>query len=129
MPESDISTKRIARIVDEIQRGQRPLTPPPTPPPVSQPVYPCQEHEMRLRRLEESDVEQTKQLGQGAAQFIRLEMGLANVAEKVGELISLLKWVAGIIGGFFILTCLGALVWVIVKSGGAVAGVTSMVLP
>lgn len=84
---------------------------------------------MRLRRLEESDVEQTKQLGQGAAQFIRLEMGLANVAEKVGELISLLKWVAGIIGGFFILTCLGALVWVIVKSGGAVAGVTSMVLP
>lgn len=113
----DISTDRIAKIVDEIQRGQRPPEHP-TPPP-----HECKLVE-RVERLEATTDTHTAQLGEGARQFIRLEMGLANVAEKVGELISVLKWAAGIVGGFFILTCLGALVWVIVKSGGSVTGVT-----
>jgi hypothetical protein len=48
-------------------------------------------------------------------------MGLANVAEKVGELIGVLKWAAFGIGGFVFLTAGGALIWVIVQSGGKVA--------
>jgi hypothetical protein len=81
-------------------------------------------NEDRLDAVETTLKEHTTQLGQGAQQFIRLEMGLANVAEKVGELIGVLKWAAFGLATFVFLLAGGALVWVIVQSGGKAVGVT-----
>lgn len=108
--QSDIDTDKIVRVMDEIQARQRP------PSGEHAQQTPCK-MEDRMTKVEAAIGDHARQLGDGAQQFVRLEMGLANVAEKVGELIGVLKWAAGIVGGFVVLTACGAILWAIVQSG------------
>ena len=117
MSQRDIDTDRIERAVEEVQSRQQ--------------RHHSGEHRMedsnmadRMTKAEATLESHTTQLGEGARQFVRLEMGLANVAEKVGELIGVLRWAAFGLASFVFLICAGAVIYVIVISGGKAVGVT-----
>ena len=102
MSEHDITTARISRAVEEALGSP----------------HGCREHESRIIKLEEKVEDHDKRLGAGDVGFAELRKDVATLTEKVSELISVLKWcVFGIIG--FVATAAGgALIWVIVQSGG-----------
>ena len=116
--ERDISTERIARLVDDIQRGQN------RPGSEKHRLEDCKMID-RVKRVEctqeehaEQLSEHARQLGEGAQQFVRLQMGLSSVAEKVGALNTILCWVGGVIGTGLLGTAGAALCYVIFLMGG-----------
>lgn len=80
------------------------------------PAAECKQ-ESRILKLESKVDLHDAQLTEGAKQFIRLESGLSNVAEKVGTLNTILAWVGGIIGVGLLGTAGTALLWVISHMG------------
>lgn len=111
MASRDIDTDLLRRTIDEIQGRQRP-------PSGEYPAgLPCKEHESRILRLEENTKDHEDRLNAGEKQFIRLENGLSNVAEKVGTLNTVIAWVGGAIGLGLLGTAGTALIWVIVHMG------------
>jgi hypothetical protein len=68
-------------------------------------------------RLDGHDI----RLGAGDVGFAELRKDVATLTEKVSELIGVLKWCVFGVLGFVATTAGGAVIWVIVQSGGKVA--------
>lgn len=79
-------------------------------------------NESRIIKLETKVEEHDKRLGAGDVGFAELRKDVATLTEKVSELIAVLKWGAFGIIGFVATAAGGALIWVLVQSGGKVAG-------
>lgn len=78
-------------------------------------------HESRILHLEVKVEEHDKRLGAGDVGFAELRKDVATLTEKVSELIGVLKWCVFGVLGFVATTAGGAVIWVIVQSGGKVA--------
>ena len=77
--------------------------------------------EDRVDRLEAQVDDHAKRLNAGDIGFTELRKDVATLTEKVSELIGVLKWCVFGIVGFVATTAGGALIWVVVQSGGKVA--------
>jgi hypothetical protein len=75
-------------------------------------------HESRIVKLEIKVDEHDKRLNAGDIGFTELRKDVATLTEKVSELIGVLKWCVFGVVGFVATTAGGAVVWVIVQSGG-----------
>jgi hypothetical protein len=74
--------------------------------------------EDRVGRLEVRVDGHDTRLGQGDVGFAELRKDVATLTEKVSELIGVLKWCVFGVLGFVATTAGGAVIWVIVQSGG-----------
>lgn len=106
----DIDNETLRRAVDEIQRKQAPSGEYPA-------GLPCKDHESRIQRLEETQTKHANELSEGGKQFVRLEAGMATLAEKVSNLTTILAWVGGAIGLGLLGTAGTALLWAIAHMG------------
>lgn len=78
-------------------------------------------HESRIIKLETKVDEHDKRLNAGDIGFTELRKDVATLTEKVSELIGVLKWCVFGIVGFVATTAGGAVIWVLVQSGGKAA--------
>lgn len=78
-------------------------------------------NESRIIKLEEKVEEHDRRLGAGDVGFAELRKDVATLTEKVAELVGVLKWCAFGVIGFVATTAGGALIWVVVQSGGKAA--------
>lgn len=74
--------------------------------------------ESRIIKLESRVDDHDKRLGAGDVKFAELLKDVSTLTEKVSELLSVLKWGALGIIGFVATAAGGALIWVLVQSGG-----------
>lgn len=106
-----IATERIERIAESAARAAVHASGE-----IKVPAHAC-DKESRIIKLESLVDDHGRQLNDGQKQFIRLENGLGNVAEKVGTLNTILAWVGGAVGLGLLGTAGAALVYVIVQMG------------
>ena len=74
--------------------------------------------EDRVEKIEHKVEDHERRLGQGDIGFAELRKDVAALTEKVSELINVLKWCVFGVLGFVATTAGGAVIWVIVQSGG-----------
>lgn len=79
---------------------------------------PCQDHAVRLGRLEERTDDHHERLADGDVHFAELRKDVAQVSTQVGALIRAAWWLIGVLALGVLGTAGSGLLWVVAHMGG-----------